>query len=72
MVFAKYVELDFQEVTQRKCMTVATKAAVRDCLEESNPAQIAGNAGTIISREYCLLPCDLRQLDQVRGAGWKG
>lgn len=66
VILDKYVELDFQEVTQRKCMTISLKAELKGLLERDNAAIIEGNAGCINSLEYSLFPADLRDLEQVR------
>lgn len=65
-MFSKYVELDFDEVACKKTMAISSREALRSVVEEGNPCDIDKKNGTLTSPEYCLLPADLRNLDQVK------
>ena len=65
VLFDKVVELDHQEVMLRKAHAIETKPALRAMLEKKNPAQIMSSSGRVMSQQYCALPADLRNVDQV-------
>ena len=64
-VFSKYVELDFDEVACKKVMAIDSKEVLRTVAEEGNPCEVDKKNGTLTSPEYCVLPADLRDLEQV-------
>lgn len=68
-VFSKYVELDFDEVACKKVMAIDSKQALRSVVEEGNPCEVDKKTGTLTSPEYCVLPADLRDLEQVCTVG---
>lgn len=65
-MFAKYVELDFDEVVCKKVMAISSKEMLRSVAEDGNSCDVDKKHGTLISPEYSLLPADLRNLEQVR------
>jgi tRNA wybutosine-synthesizing protein 4 len=74
-----YLELDFQDVTQRKSAAIQHIPALLQTLqgkidiieENDNPqaaVQIDCEHGEVLSSRYSLLPADLRETDQVEAA----
>lgn len=64
---AKYIEVDFADVTRRKAAIVATKSELRSLLNASaggdeGQVTVDAAAGRIVTPRYCLLPTDLRDL----------
>jgi tRNA wybutosine-synthesizing protein 4 len=70
-----YLELDFQDVTQRKSVAIQHIPALFQTLQRgeddgAKPAAVEINCerGEVLSSRYSLLPADLRDLDQVETA----
>jgi len=62
----KFVELDFLEVTKKKAMLIASKDVLLTKL--GSGAGISPAKGEIITSNYSLLPCDLRELKDLDNA----
>jgi hypothetical protein len=66
IVFDRFLELDYEEVFMRKARVIVSKPELSELLQKENPADTsAAPQGQIISAQYTLYPCDIRELAQV-------
>ncbi|MEW5297761.1 MAG: hypothetical protein WDW36_000945 [Sanguina aurantia] len=65
---ARYLELDFKEVTRKKAAIIAAKPALLSALLLQPDEILDPVAGEVVTQRYTLMPVDLRDLDAVKGA----
>eukprot|EP00891_Asterochloris_glomerata_P002981 jgi/Astpho2/2981/fgenesh1_pm.00051_%23_4_t len=65
---AKFVELDFPEVTKKKAACIANTPELWQLLGQERPATTDVDNASLVTSSYSLLPADLRKGDNVCGA----
>lgn len=60
---AKYIELDFKEVTRRKVASIKAHDLLKNLLAPNSLAENCTETGEVLSEEYSVLPVDLRDLE---------
>ncbi len=66
-----YLELDFLDVTQRKSSAIQQIPVLLQTLQQdknNSKFEIHCEEGKVVSSQYCLLPADLREIDQVEAS----
>lgn len=61
----RYVEIDFSAITTKKSQAIQSKPLLLNVLK-NNDNLVEFEGGSIISNRYCLLPCDLRELEGLK------
>ncbi|KAI3426176.1 hypothetical protein D9Q98_008553 [Chlorella vulgaris] len=65
----KYVELDFKQVTAKKAAAIQQVPELLACIGgQQAVGSIDPGEGRVLTERYCLLPVDLRDLEQLKAA----
>ncbi|KAK9830157.1 hypothetical protein WJX72_010045 [[Myrmecia] bisecta] len=65
---ARYIEVDFAEVTHKKANIIGSKEPLYKLLGLDKGGEIDAESGRIVTDQYCLLPADLRDLKALEAA----